>query len=88
MKNIPTLLRTHVEVKPGAVIHGDLEVMHVSSISGAKYFVTCIDEASGHFRALDMKSEGEAAGMLKLQVCGVKQQSRCPVKKIELEGGK
>lgn len=68
MTKTPALLRTHVETIPGEVIDTDVAAMNVQFMGGARYFVTFIDEASGHVRTLHMKAEGKEAELLKCQI--------------------
>lgn len=65
--NTPMLLRTRVEVRPGAMIDTDVAVINVQSIGGARYFFSLINEASVQVSASDMKSKVEAAELLKRQ---------------------
>lgn len=81
-------LKIHVESRPGAVIHNDVAVMNVPSRDGARYFVTLIDEASGHVRAFLSKPKAEAAELLEGQVCWVERPSGCTVKNIVLDCGR
>lgn len=85
MTNTPMPFRTRVEIRHRAVINNDVAVKNVPSISGAGYFITFIDDASRHKSAIHIKSNGEAADVLKRQVCRADPQSRCTVKKIMLD---
>lgn len=87
MTDTPMPSRTHVEVRPGAVIRTDVSVMNVPSIGRARYFVTSIDEVSSYVKVFHMKWKGEAAELLKCQFCWVEGPSGCMVKKIVLDGG-
>lgn len=68
MTDTPMPSTTHEEVRPGEVIHTDVAAMNVPSIGGARYFVSFIDEVSGHVKALPMNSKGQASELLKRQV--------------------
>ncbi len=49
----------------GEVIHSDVcGPIHTISLGGALYFVTFVDEASGHVTVKFLKSKGEAAAEL------------------------
>lgn len=51
MTNTPMQSRNHhVQVRPRAFVANDGTVMNVRSIGGANYFVTFINEVSGHVR--------------------------------------
>lgn len=77
--------RNHVEIRPGAVIHTGVVIINVPSICGESYFISFIDELSGHVKAFHMKLKGKAAGLLNCQVSWVDPQSLCMVKNISLE---
>lgn len=65
MTNTPMPSRTHVEVRPGAVIHTDVAFMKGPSIAGARYFIISMDKESFHVGAFHMNLKDEAADLLK-----------------------
>lgn len=72
--------RTSMEVRPGAVIYIIIIVMIVVLVDTARYFATSINEESGIMNAFDMSSNGQAAQLLKGQVCLVEHHCRFIVK--------
>lgn len=62
------------------MIHTDVAVMNVSSIDGARYFATFIDEVSCQVSPFRIKSTCEAPELLKGQVTWVERPSGCMVK--------
>lgn len=83
----PMPSKIHVKPSIGAVIHTNVMVMSVPSISGASYFVTLIDKSSRQVRAFHMKFKPKAAALLKCQVCCFERQFGCTVKETVLNGG-
>lgn len=68
MTNIPTPLRTFLEVRPGVVIYTDVAAMDMPSISRARNIVTFIHRTSALMKDFHTKSESEAMELLKRQV--------------------
>lgn len=67
-KNTPMKLRTHVEVRPAAVIRACGAVMNVLSITREWHLDTFVDETPSHLRTSHMKSKSEAGELLKFLV--------------------
>lgn len=69
-----TILRSRASLEslPGAVVHTEVAEINDPLVGGAKYFVTFIDDASGHIRACHMMIKAEAVELLKQLVCWVK----------------
>lgn len=88
MRNTPIKSRNILETRPGAVVHSDVAEMNDSSVGGARYFITFIDEASEHQGAGHMKTICEAAELLKLYILRLERQTDPVVKNIVLDGGK
>lgn len=85
-----TLMRSRntMETRPGALLHTDVTEMNTSSVSGPKYFVTFIYEASGLVSTCHVKIKEKAAKLLTRDVRCVERQTDFPVKKIVLASGK
>lgn len=64
----PVRSRTTLKARRGAVLHTKVAQMNVSSVSGAKYLVTFVDEAYGLVTARHVKKKGEDAEFLKQHV--------------------
>lgn len=88
MTNTTIKYRTILETQPGPVGHTDLAGMNVTSVGGATYFETFIDEPSGHLGAHHMKTKREAADLLERHIRWAKRQTDCMVKKIVFNGEK
>lgn len=58
----------HVEPRSGAMIHTTIVVVSVPSKSGARYFITSIDEWSDHMMAFHKELKGKAAELVRRQV--------------------
>lgn len=86
MTNKPTLSRTHVKIRPGAVIENDVASMNLLSIGGGIYYVTFVDEVYGHVRASHMMSKHEAAELPKRQVNCFERQSGCMIRRTVVDG--
>lgn len=80
--------RTHVETRPGAVVHSDVADINGLSLRGEIFFVKFIHEASERVEALHMKVELEATKLLKRHVRCIERQTGTSVKKVVLDGGK
>lgn len=62
--------------------------MNDPSVGGAKYFVRFIKKASEYVRACRMKTNGEAAQLLKRHMRWFEHQKDCRVRKIVFDGAK
>ena len=86
MTNGPMPLRTELCKVPGEVIHTDVAHINVPSLGGAKYFVTFLDEASGHITARAIKRKNDASTELIKYVAWIERQSGTRVKRITMDG--
>lgn len=78
------LSRTHVKVRPGAVMHTDIAELNVLSIYVARYFFSLIDEVSGPVRDFYRSSKAKAAELQNRQAFWVEQESGSVVKNTVL----
>ena len=88
MTNGPMKSKSYVTDVPGTIVHSDVAEMNLMSLGSAKYFVTFVDEASGHVRVMHLKSKGDAGYHLRKYVKWVERQTGNRVKKIVIDGGK
>jgi len=86
MVNPSVLSRTNLSKVPGASIHTDVAHLNVPSLGGAKYFVTFLDEATGHILARPIKRKNEAATELQKYVAWIERQTQGRVLKITMDG--
>jgi len=86
MTNGPLKPRLNLCDVPGVVVHTDLGHISWLSFSGAKYFVTFLDEASGHIVAHAIKRKNESAHHLIRHVAWVERQSGARVAKVVMDG--
>lgn len=61
--------------------------MILSSVRGALHFETFIDEAPRHVNAFHMKTETDAAKLLRRLEKWVEMQAESKVKNVKLDGG-
>lgn len=87
MMNTTMALRTNVKIRSGPGIHSEVVVLYVPSITRASHLVTFIDEACGHVRDFHMEWKGQASELLKRQICRVRGQYGCMIKRIVLDCG-
>lgn len=76
--------RTSLETRSDVGLHTYVAEMSVVPVGGSRYFVTFIDEVSGHVSAFHMKTKAEAATLLKHLAKLAKRQTEGKVKKSSL----
>lgn len=88
MTNTQMRSHTHVETRHKAVVHTDVPGRTVLSPGRELFFVTTIDEGSSHVKAFHMNTKGEVVDILKYYIRGLECQTKAPMKKVVLNGGK
>lgn len=86
MTNTAMNALTNVTDIPGAVIHADVTQINVTSIGGARYFVTFIDDATGHITVNPIRKKNQASTSLINHVACVERQTGNKVKKVAMSG--
>lgn len=68
MTNMHINFRSTLQTGPSAELHMGVAEMNASSVGGPRYFITCIDEACGHFIACHVRTKGVADESLRQHV--------------------
>jgi transposase InsO family protein len=73
---------------PLQVVHGDLVgPITPATNGGARYFLTLVDQYSGHISTKILKLKSNALEAIKVYIAYVERQTGCKVKKLVTDGG-
>lgn len=88
MQQLPMRLRKNRADKPGATIHSDIcGLMSEKSLGGSKYYVSFIDEYSGHVTIVPILQKSEVTIRLEEYIAYVERNHGITVKQLQSDNG-